>query len=134
MDIVKKNIFSIICGVIAIAAVVAAFIPLGGMIAADQTDLQKDKQTYDAMNGLLHKTRQLPSVDPDKPEQEALPASFPGPEIIKQGQGIVAEMKKESEAMRDAAVAMNKHELLVPSSLPNPPMQAQQMQFRDRYR
>jgi len=36
--------------------------------------------------------------------------------------------------MREAAVKMNEHKLLVPQSLPMPPSQFQQYQFRDQYR
>jgi hypothetical protein len=133
MDFVKKNIVSIICGVIAIAAVVAAFVPLGGMVVDVQGQLDKSAQTHKSMQELGNKARQLPIVDPDKAEAETLTA-FPSQKVIDQGKAIVEEMKKQSSAMLAAAIKMNEHKLLVDKSLPTPPSQFQQYQFRDQYR
>jgi len=39
MEIVKKNILSVICGVIALIALIALFWPIGGMYSDDQVKL-----------------------------------------------------------------------------------------------
>ncbi len=46
MEIVKKNILSIICGVIALLAVVALFWPISGMYADAQTVLDGRKKAF----------------------------------------------------------------------------------------
>jgi hypothetical protein len=132
MAIVKKNLISIICGVIALGAVIASFMPLGSQVQAWQADLDKGKQTHEQIQGELTKPRKLPQVDPNKTEADDLPY-FPSKPVIDAGNKIVGEMKKESTAMRDAAVAMNKHTLLVPQSLPLPPNQGVQFDFRIKY-
>jgi hypothetical protein len=71
-------------------------------------------------------------VNPDNPEQQKL-ALFPSEKIIAQGDALVKKVEKESAAMRDAAVEMNRHELLVPGCLPNP-NNVQAYQFRNVYR
>jgi hypothetical protein len=132
MAIVKKNLISIICGVIALGAIIASFMPLGTQVQTVQADLDKAKQTHEQIQGEINKQRKMPVVDPTKTEADDLPV-FPSQPIIDQGKKIVAEMQKESTAMRDAAVAMNKHALLVPQSLPLPPNQGVQFDFRIKY-
>jgi hypothetical protein len=132
MDLIKKNLISIICGVIAILAIGAQFYPLGNWISENQTKLEQHKRVHDQMSALVNKDRQLPVVNPDNPTQEKLTA-FPGPKVIEQGKAITEAVKTESLAMRDAAVEMNKHALLVEGSLPAPTTFLQ-YNFRDRYK
>src|SRR5687768_2139296 len=119
MEIVKKNIISIICGVVAIACIGVWYFWLTGQQAELQTKLGESKTTHDALAGLLSKQRQLPTVDPDNPTVENL-KQFPSQNVIDQGESITKQVEKESLAMRYAAVAMNKHTLLEPMSLPAP--------------
>jgi hypothetical protein len=132
MEIVKKNLISIICGVVALAALIVALV----MVPSRQTELQKEldarKSTYDQLSTLLHKDRKLPVVDPESTDQQPLPV-FPSEGIIAQGTQIMKQVEKESASMRDAAVAMNRHELLVPGCLPDVNLGAA-YQFRDAYR
>src|SRR5687768_3446199 len=131
MDIIKKNIISVICLIIAILAIVASFFPLGGYVENLQANLDQRKSTFDTLEGLRTKTRQLPSLSPDNATQQPLPV-FPNPNAIKKGQEVVKAVTKESEEMRDVAVRMNKHEQLVPGTLPNPRPPAD-FKFRDAY-
>ena len=131
MEIVKKNIVSIICGVVALAAVVVAFVIVPGRKEALQANVNQSKTTHDAVNTLLTKQRQLPVVNPDSPEQKPLEA-FPSDAVIKQGDALTKKVEEESKAIFKAAVEMNKHELLVPGSLPAP-FQPQQFAFRRGY-
>ena len=120
MEIVKKNIISIICGVVALAAVVVAFVIVPGHkeAAPERTSTPARRRTR-SLDDLLKKPRQLPVVNPDNPEQKSLEA-FPSEAVIKQGEAITKKVEEESKAIFEAAVEMNKHELLVPGSLPAP--------------
>src|SRR4051812_27955533 len=115
MEIVKKNMVSIICGVIALAAVGVAFTMVPSRAAALQTQLAGRKATYEEMKSLLSKQRQMPGVNPDSAAQEPLTV-FPSAKIIEAGTKVMDAVQKESEAMRDAAVKMNTHTLLAPMS------------------
>jgi len=119
MDIVKKNLLSIICGVIALAAIGVAFTMLPSRKDQLAADMEKRKHAYDELHKLVSAERQLPSVNPDNPAQERLPV-FPNEKVIKWGEELTAQVKKESEEVRDAAMKMNEHHLLVPRSLPTP--------------
>ena len=81
MEIVKKNIISIICGVVALAAVAVWFTIGTGKQQEVQDKLAQSKQTHDALAALLTKTRQLPTVDPDNPTTDNL-KQFPSEKII----------------------------------------------------
>ena len=59
MDIVKKSLISIICGVVALAAIGVAFTMLPGRASELQTKLDARKQTYDTLHSLLTKPRQI---------------------------------------------------------------------------
>lgn len=131
MDIIKKNIISVICAIVAILAIAASFFPLGGYVAELQSNLNSSKQSYTTLEGLRTKTRQLPSLNPDSAEQQPL-GIFPNPTAIKKGQEVVKEVEKQSLAMRDAAVKMNQHEQLSPGTLPNPRPPAD-FRFRNLY-
>jgi len=119
MDIVKKNLLSIICGVVALAARGVAFTMLPTKASELTTEMESRKKAYDDLHQLVSKERQLPSVNPDNPEQQRLPV-FPSEKINKWGEEVTAQVKKESEDLRDTAAKMNEHKLLVPGSLPAP--------------
>ncbi len=132
MDIVKKNLISVIAIVVAIAAIAVAFTMVSGRREALQTELAARAQTFTTLHGLLTKDRTLPTVDPDHPTAEKL-TKFPSAKIIEQGEGITKKVETESTAMRDAAVQMNIHTPLVPGSLPNPQNFAAAAGFRNAY-
>ena len=131
-EIVKKNLISIICGVIALAAVGVAFTMLAGEKEALQKDLDARKATYQSLNTLLTNTRTLPtiSIDPGA-AAEKLP-KFPSEKIIQQGDAMVAELTKASKEIMEAAIKMNTHAELEPGALPAAaPVAA--FRFRDGY-
>jgi hypothetical protein len=132
MEIVKKNLVSIICGVIALAAIAVAFTMVSSRQAQLQADLNARKQVHDQLADLLKKDRSLPTVDPDKPTAEKL-TKFPSQKIIDQGEQITKQVTAESNAMGQAASQMNKHEPIVPGALPHPINNAVPFQFRNRY-
>ena len=57
MELVKKNIVSVICGVVAILAIVASFFPLGGYVEDLQASLNKSKTDYSSLETLRTKPR-----------------------------------------------------------------------------
>ena len=132
MDIVKKNLISIIAGVVAIAAIAVAFTMVSSKRAELQTKLTSSAGTFTTLHGLLTKDRTLPTVDPDHPTAEKL-TKFPSNKIIEQGEQITKKVEAESTAMRDAAVKMNIHTPIVPGSLPNPQNFAAAAGFRNAY-
>jgi hypothetical protein len=132
MELVKKNIISVICGVVAIIAIVASFFPLGGYVADLQKSLDTSKSTYGTLDGLRTKSRTLPVTKLDEATTPAPLAIFPNPEVIEKAGAVVKEVEGQSIKMRDAAIAMNKKKQLVEGALPEPrpPLD---IRFRDRY-
>ena len=63
MDIVKKNLVSIICGVIAIVAIVATFYPMNGEFDKLNKQLVERNTAYTTAEQILAKTRQMPVTD-----------------------------------------------------------------------
>src|SRR4051812_42547258 len=89
MEIVKKNLVSIICGVVALLALVAVFVwPLDGYYEDLQTKTKKRADVQGKATGLLNKTRTLPVFDPNSPTGKPLP-KFPSQQIIKLGTAAV---------------------------------------------
>lgn len=124
MDIVKKNLVSIICGVVALAALVAAFVwPLDGYFGELKGKVEKRAALEKKVQGLLNKTRTVPTftTDDSKPDADRLP-KFPSKEIIKKGKDAQTLVRQQSERVYDAAWQLNNagHGLVVPGSLPRP--------------
>jgi hypothetical protein len=131
MEIVKKNIISILCGVVALAAVAVCFVIVPSHQAELKKNVDSSAATHNALADLLKKPRQLPVVNPDNPEQKDLGA-FPSQAVITQGEALTKQVEAESKAIVKAAVDMNRHELLVPGSLPAP-FDPQKYAFRRGY-
>jgi hypothetical protein len=127
MEIVKKNIASILCGVVAIAAVVAWFWPIGGMYSTLKANVDKSKQQYDQVEQLRKAPRKLPTlVLEGNPEQAEL-KSFPNEKVIAAGKAKTAALTAQSKKMLETVTQLNIHRLLVPDSLPNPNSTAAQV-------
>lgn len=121
MEIVKKNIISIICGVIALAAIISLFWPIGGMYSKSQLELNTGKTLYDKAQTLLRTQRLLPvmpAVSDTPPPPEPLKV-FPGPKVIEAGEVARDEVKKQSDDLKNQAINANKHALVF-DALPNP--------------
>lgn len=131
MELVKKNILSIICGVVALIAIVASFVPLGGYIEALQGDLNKSKSSFESLTSLKSKPRNLPTLSLDETTPRPL-GMFPSQDVIDKAGNVVKEVEAQSIKMRDAAVAMNRRLPLVPRSLPSPGAN-DELSFRNRY-
>jgi len=133
MEIVKKNILSIICGVVILLAIVALFWPISGIVAGAQAQANERQQELEKLTNLQKKQRKLPVVtlDPNAPTTSL--DQFPGPKVIEAGQSATKAMAEQSAAVLAAATAMNEHTLLVPKSLPTP-LDRQKFDFRTAYR
>jgi hypothetical protein len=120
MDIVKKNLLSILCGVVAIAAVLAVPLYINGQKSDLQKQLQARATTHADIQKIQSKGRHLPivSTDPNTTAPD-LPV-FPGPAVIKAGQDAIAQVSKQSLELEQTANKMNVHTLLVQGSLPVP--------------
>ena len=120
MDVVKKRWLSILCGVVALVAVGVLFTWNAAQRTKLQQQLAQRKQTYDQLQQVLNKQRHLPIValTADAPAEEL--KHFPSQKIIEAGKAAVKQVQDQSLAVKNEAVAMNKHRLLVEGSLPSP--------------
>ena len=85
-----------------------------------QTKLNDRVTTYTALTALQKKARHLPVVSADA--NAAVPdlPGFPGPAVIESGKAAISKVQAQSLELEKMANEMNKHELLVAGSLPNP--------------
>jgi hypothetical protein len=134
MEIVKKNVVSIVLGVIAILAVAATFYPLGGLFDGIKKSVAKDEQLYTQANQIFTAPHELPlSDDPNSTERPPL-GVFPMPKITNIVKTTKDGLDSESDGVFTAAWQANEAEctvhpegttdpdrlLLVPGSLPSP--------------
>src|SRR4051812_29295639 len=113
MDIAKKNLLSIICVLVATLAMVAVFVwPLPGKFAQIQAKADARKAEYESLNSLAHKDRKQPQTELAGTDQPKL-GGFPTPEVIEQGNQLVAEITAQSKAVQESAAKLNEHQLLV---------------------
>lgn len=129
MDIVKKNIVSIICGVIAVAAVVAAFYPMGGKFDEIKQQLNTRAAKYQEASGIVSKSRRMPVIDLVSTDEPPPLNYFPSPKITTMAKTFLDQLIAQSRGVLEEAVKINKAEcvvgpnntiLLTPDSLPEP--------------
>src|SRR5688500_12956102 len=118
MDIVKKNILSILCGVVALVGVVVWFFPINGMYDALAEDVKKQAALYGQVEGVRTQPRNLPTVELGGETERKPLGRFPNEEVIKEGERATQAMKGQSERMIGEVTKLNIHELLEPNSLP----------------
>lgn len=122
MEIVKKNLISIICGVVAVATLLAVFVwPLDGLFETLKGKASTRAQLVAKVNQLRNRPRVVPIIDPNTQKVQPL-RNFPSKEIIRRGEDAQKLMRQESVAMYDIAWKLNQqgHDLVVPNSLPEP--------------
>lgn len=120
MDIVKKNLVSIICGVVALIATFAVFIyPLDGFFDELIEKAKARAAVQQKISTLVQRPRTMPVIDPSSSVAAKLP-KFPSDEIIKLGRLAQSGVHTESAACYTKAVELNRkgHDLVVPESLP----------------
>jgi hypothetical protein len=131
MDIIKKNIVSLICGVIALLAVIALFWPIGGYYDNLRSQVQQRAAVNQQIRSLMTRPRTLPVTSLENPEPRPL-GQFPTPSAIAAGKAVMDAVSKQAQGVMDVAVKYNRRQLLVPNSLPRTPA-AIGIEFRRRY-
>jgi hypothetical protein len=120
MQVLKKNLASLIFAVVAILAVVSVFWPIGGWYDQLQTQLDRRVAVAGQMTSLASAPRMMPTLSPD----QATPAQltvFPVQEVINAGIAATGQVTAQAAAMVDTAVKANRHsDLLFPNCLPKP--------------
>src|SRR5689334_20967778 len=97
MEIVKKNILSIICGVIVIAAVVVYFVWVSGSLYPDLEAAAKERKSqYETLNNLLGKTRNMPVIELKSSEPVPLPV-FPTLPVIQHAKEVTGQLSAQSK-------------------------------------
>jgi hypothetical protein len=134
MEMIKKNVVSIVLGVVAVLAVAAIFYPLGGLFDGIKKNVLAEEQKYTQANQIYTAPHELPlSDDPNSTERPPL-GVFPMPRITRIVKDAKEGLDKDSDGVLSAAVLANQTEctvhpegttdaarlLLVPGSLPSP--------------
>jgi hypothetical protein len=132
MEIVKKNILSIVCGVIIIGAVVAYFVFVTGKIEDLDAAAKQRKSQYETLNNLIGKQRTLPVVELKTTTPVPLPV-FPTLPVIEQAKQVTNSLTAQSKQILALAVQMNRHQPLVPGVFPKP-NDTTKLMFRDAYK
>jgi len=135
MDIVKKNLISIICGVVAILALVAVFVwPLDGYYEELKTRAQERAAVFGKAQGLDRKQRFWPIVDLEQTTPKPLD-QFPSQDVIKAGEKARKDAEKQSAGVYQEAVKINgeKHTPVVEGALPEPRSTTIALKFRQSY-
>jgi hypothetical protein len=134
MEVIKKNLLSILCGVVAIAAVVATYWPVGGMFGTLQTATEQRRQVYTGLQELLTKSRQLPRTDPAKTQQDDL-KTFPNKKTIDLGTSVTDAVHTQSIEMVKLIEDLNQqpHAPLVAYVLPNTGQDSLKSSFAQLY-
>lgn len=131
MDIVKKNLISIVCGLVAVIAIIVLFWPTGDYQSKLQADLDTRKGVFTSLSQLQNRQRNLPIVVPGQSEPVPL-NRFPSEPVIAAGKAAQQKVQSQSQQMLKDAVAINKQDLLVPDSLPSPRV-TDQFRFTEEY-
>jgi len=136
MDIIKKNLLSVICGVIALAALVAVFIwPLNGYYDSleEKAKLSAAKQAKIA-SLLNNKSRTVPNPNPRNPDSATPLLQFPSKAVIQEGEVARAVIDRQAKIIYKAAVGLNEkkaEDLAVPGALPRPASDTLALRFHE---
>jgi hypothetical protein len=133
MEIVKKNLFPIICGVIALLAFVTWIWPVGGWYSDFQETLDKRVNVDKQIRALQTKERKVPAVS-DSGETAKL-THFPNQVTIDAVEAATKTLKQNADQTLAFMVGLNRtgHDLLEPGSLPLPIDSNQSYRFRAQY-
>ncbi|MDB5331950.1 MAG: hypothetical protein JWP03_3101 [Phycisphaerales bacterium] len=103
MEMVKKNILSVICGVIALLALVAWFWPIGGMFEREQLALNTKQADYKKLSTLVSAPRKWPVTGSES--DPAIPLKrFPNEQIIDDGDRIKKLVHIQADKMLEVTV------------------------------
>ncbi|MGD0770857.1 MAG: hypothetical protein ABSB42_21960 [Tepidisphaeraceae bacterium] len=133
MEVIKKNIFSIIFAVIALLAVGALFWPIGGLYTGLQALLDARVQANSSLELLANPSqpRSMPLLSPDQTTASPLEV-FPTDTVIAAGADANAQVHQQAQSLSDLATKANTHELLQQGELPTPTDQ-DRFNFANKY-
>jgi len=118
MDIVKKNMWSIVCGVVAILAVASTYYPLSGKFTELTAKMQGSVDDQRKIKSLISTNPNLPVIEPKSNEVKPL-GMFPTDKVIEMGKKVVGKVHTESEKLAAKALEINERKPLVPGALPS---------------
>ena len=101
MDIVKKNMWSIVCGVVAVLAVVSTYYPLTGKFVELGSKLQSSADEDRKFKTLINLNPNMPVIDPKTSEIKPL-GMFPTERVIEKGKQVVGSPLLGDFAVRHA--------------------------------
>jgi hypothetical protein len=133
IEFIKKNLISLICGVVALVAVITTFYPLSGMWDQLHTDADKRAEKYKSLDTLRNKKFSLPPVDPSKAKSDSM-TLFPTAIVNSAGKKAIATLTERSQSLVAEAVKLNDHtdRLLVNNLLPPPDAQHPDRHLEDK--
>jgi len=119
-SILAKYWVAILCGIIALAAIVVSFVPLGGYHEELHTKMRASAGNYDKAKALETKPRLQPII-PGQTTPDPL-KWFPSDSVIKSGQDLRDKLNTQSLDAVKTVVEINRkpHQELLPGLLPNP--------------
>jgi hypothetical protein len=120
MELVKKNMVSIVCGVVAVIAVGAVFWPISGYYDELRGHVEQRKQVHDEFRNILNKERKMPVFTADSAEGVRL-EGFPTAATIEKAKAVVDKFNSQAQGMYDRAVKLNEHKVLVPGAMTDSP-------------
>jgi hypothetical protein len=135
-QLLKKNILSVICGVVVILAVVAYFVFVTGLYTGSdglEAKAKERQSKYDQLQGLITKQRTLPVVELNSTSTPRQLEVFPTKEVIEVGTGITKQLQDQSKQIVEIARQYNQRPPLMANFFPNP-TDPQKYRFRDAYK
>lgn len=132
MELVKKNLVSIICGSVALLALVFVFYPMGGFYGDLQAKLDASQTMHNQVKSLSQQRHSLPPFQPEETSGQPL-EMFPNAKAIKAGEDAVAKLHEQSALILTQAMKMNKRAPLVPAALAARPGATASAQFKNLY-
>ncbi|MBC7783766.1 MAG: hypothetical protein H7144_07990 [Burkholderiales bacterium] len=120
MDLVKKNLLSIICGVVAILCIVLIFFPFGGMYDTLRTSVEESKAVGESIKKVSEAPRMWPSLSSREEDRVQLNA-FPTDATIIAAEKMTKDWTTRSTQFLEYAISLQKEKFrpLVPNALPS---------------
>ena len=135
-QLLKKNIFSVICGVVVLLSLVAYFVFVTGLYTGSdglEAKAKERKAKYDELQSLITKERKLPVVELNSSPTARTLDVFPTAPVIEVGTDITKQLKDQSSQIVEIARQYNQRPTLLPNFFPNP-TDPQKYRFRDAYK
>lgn len=131
MDLVKKNVFSIVCGVVALLCIIAVFVwPVPSVFGSLQNELDAAQLDFRQISEVSRKARPEPKISSEEP---GTLDTFPTNAVITEWKKAVDSRGSQSQAALQKIESFNRHTPLIANLLPNPSSDQLRYDFRDQY-